>query len=137
MAARGIYITVQDMNRLSRMLTEAVAATENDEHLLQLERELDRAKLVRSKEVPADVVTMNSKIRVRDMDTDEEKVFTLVFPDAPGGGPDQVSVLSPIGTAVLGFRVGDTIRWKAENKVMNLKVEELLYQPEAAGDYHL
>ncbi len=137
MAARNIYITVQDMNRLSRMLTEAVAATENDEHLLQLERELDRAQLVRSKEVPPDVVTMNSRIRVRNLDSGEEMVFTLVFPDATDGGPDRVSVLSPIGTAVLGFRVGDSIRWKAEDKVINLKVEELLYQPEAAGDYHL
>lgn len=137
MAVRNIYITVQDMNRLGRMLTKAVAAAENDEHLHQLEQELDRAKIVRSQEVPADVVTMNSKIRVRDVDTGEEKVFTLVFPDGPEGGPDQVSVLSPLGTAVLGFRVGDTLRWKADDKVINLKVEELLYQPEAAGDYHL
>lgn len=137
MAARSIYITVQDMNRLGRMLTKAVAAAENDEHLLQLEEELDRAKLVRSQEVPPDVVTMNSKIRVRDVDTGEEKVFTLVFPDAQEGGPDKVSVLSPLGTSVLGFRVGDTTRWKADDKVVNLKVAELLYQPEAAGDYHL
>ena len=137
MATRTIFITVQDMNRLSRLLTEAAGSAADDEYLRQLERELDRSQLVRSENVPPDVVTMNSRVRIRDLDSGEEKVFALVFPSDRADHPDNVSVVSPLGTAVLGFRVGDIIRWKASGRVLNLKVEELLYQPEAAGDLHL
>jgi len=137
MATRTIFITVNDMNRLSRLLTEAATSDADDEHLRHLERELDRSELVRSEDVPPDVVTMNSRVRIRDLDSAEEKVFTLVFPGGRADAADGVSVLSPLGTAVLGFRVGNIIRWNVSGRVLNLKVEELLYQPEAAGDLHL
>ena len=137
MAKRTIFITVQDMRRLSRMLIEAAMGSAEDEHLRQLEQELDRSKLVRPEEVPPDVVTMNSRLRIRDLDSGEERVFTLVFPDEQARDPDSVSILSALGTAVLGFRVGGTVRLRATGRTLNLRVEELLYQPEAAGDMHL
>jgi regulator of nucleoside diphosphate kinase len=132
-ADRNIFITVQDMNRLGRLLMSAITQGEADEHLRMLEEELDQANLVRAEEVPPDVITMNSKVRIRDLNTGEEKVYELVFPDDLSSRPEGLSVLSPLGTVVLGYRVGDTIERETPGGPLNLKVEELLYQPESAG----
>jgi len=87
--------------------------------------------------MPPDVITMNSKVRVRDMQTREESEYTLVFPHAADIKQGKISVLAPIGTALLGYKTGDVIRWEVPAGTRVLKVLSVLYQPEAAGDYHL
>jgi regulator of nucleoside diphosphate kinase len=82
--------------------------------------------------VPADVVTMNSEVRLMDLDSGETKVYTLVFP-SQARSKNAVSVLAPIGTAILGYRVGSVIEWRVPRGVRRLKVLAVLYQPEAAG----
>jgi len=80
---------------------------------------------------------MNSKVRLRDVGRQEEMVYWLVFPGNADPDQNKISILAPIGTALLGYRVGDIIEWKVPAGVTKLKVEEILYQPEATGDSHL
>jgi regulator of nucleoside diphosphate kinase len=74
---------------------------------------------------------------VRDLDSGKVITFTLVFPSDADVEQDKISVLAPLGTAVLGYRLGDTFEWRMPGRVRRLKLEQVLYQPEAAGDYHL
>jgi regulator of nucleoside diphosphate kinase len=81
---------------------------------------------------------MNSRLSVRDLGSGKKLItFTLVFPSDADVEQDKISVLAPLGTAVLGYRLGDTFEWKMPGRVRRLKLEQVLYQPEAAGDYHL
>ena len=111
--------------------------SEHEIYLEKLEGELNRSKVVKSKEIPTDVITMNSKVRLKDLDTREEMIYWLVFPDDANPDQNKISILAPIGTALIGYRVGDVIEWKVPVGLRKLKVLEVLYQPEAAGDYHL
>lgn len=134
MNPRVIYITQQDMKRL-RPLIEGMKNSRDDLRALQVE--LESAHVVTPTEVPPDVITMNSKARLRDLDTGEEMIFTLVFPGNADIEHDKISVVAPIGTAMLGHRVDDEFSWDVPAGSVRLRVEEVLYQPEAAGHYHL
>jgi regulator of nucleoside diphosphate kinase len=134
-----IYITEVDRQRLEKLIEIAGGRDRlaNHEYLRKLEHELERAETVAPEDVPGDVITMRSKVRLRDMNTGEEMVYTLVFPSEANFDEGKISVLAPVGTAMLGYRVGDTIEWQVPSGLRRLKIEELLYQPEAAGDYNL
>jgi regulator of nucleoside diphosphate kinase len=134
MDTRVIYITEADMQRL-RPLIEGMKNSRDE--LRALENELKQARVVAPADVPPDVITMNSKARLRDLDTEEEMVFTVVFPGNASIEHDRISVVAPIGTAMLGHRVGDEFEWQVPAGLVRLRVEEVLYQPEAAGHYHL
>jgi len=138
MSDRAIYITEYDMMRLRNLLEdEKASGYRGRDDLKELEAELNRGTVVAPQEVPGDVVTMNSKARLMDLDTGEEMIYTLVFPSDADIEQNKISVLAPIGTAMLGYRIGDTFEWKVPEGLRRLRVEEILYQPEAAGDYHL
>lgn len=138
MEARTIYMTDYDMTRLQKLIVEAKQLDRRgNEYLESLEAELSRAVLVAPTAIPANVVTMNSKVCLIDLDTQEEMVYTLVFPGDADLAQGKISVLAPIGTAMLGYRVGDTFAWKIPDGTARLQVKEVLYQPEASGDFHL
>ncbi|HET7624641.1 MAG TPA: nucleoside diphosphate kinase regulator, partial [Verrucomicrobiae bacterium] len=105
--------------------------------LRSLQSELNEARIVAPDEVPSDVITMNSKARLRDLEADEEMIYTLVFPENASVEEGKISVVAPIGTAMLGQRVGDEFSWEVPDGTVHLRVEEVLYQPEAAGHFHL
>jgi len=129
---RSIYITSDNHRRLQQLLMRASSNQDRDREALQdLERELNRAQVVPPPEVPSDVVTMHSQARVLDLDTGEEMLFRLVFPEEANVDTGQLSVLAPLGTAILGYRAGDTFKWTVPAGVRNLKILEVLYQPEA------
>lgn len=134
MDTRVIYITEADMKRL-RPLIEGMKNSRDD--LRGLQAELEHARVVTPTDVPPDVITMNSKARLRDLDTGEEMIFTLAFPGNASIEHDRISVVAPIGTAMLGHRIGDEFEWEVPAGSVRLRVEEVLYQPEAAGDFHL
>lgn len=137
MQEREIYVTALDVERLRKLLDGVKLWSSRDrEHLEALGAELDRAHVVAPQDIPADVVTMNSAVLVKDLDAGTEMALTLVFPSEPGFELGKISILAPVGTALLGYRVGDTIEWKVPGRVRRLRVERMLYQPEAAGDYH-
>ena len=138
MTDRSIHITAFDNQRLRDLLLEArFSGYRGKEYLEDLEKELDRAQIVDPKSVPPDLVTMNSRVRLEDLETGEEMVYTLVFPENANLSENKISILAPIGTAMLGYRVGDTVEWKVPGGISRIKIKELFYQPEAAGDFDL
>jgi regulator of nucleoside diphosphate kinase len=76
---------------------------------------------------------MNSTVRLRDLDTGDMETYTLVYPAEADVDEQLISVLAPIGTAILGYRVGDVIKWPVPGGFVRLRVEKILYQPERAG----
>ena len=136
--ATTIYVTELDYHRLSGLIERARERNGIDrQYLNKLEAELDRAEIVDPKDIPADVVTMHSKVRLKDLVTGDSNTYSLVFPTEADFAEGKISVLAPIGTAILGFRKGDTIEWQVPSGLRKLKVEEVLYQPESEGEYHL
>jgi regulator of nucleoside diphosphate kinase len=134
MKDRTIFVTEEDMERLRQLVESAQGnATRDLEHLQMLQKELDRAEIVASTEIPDDVVTMNSRVRIRDMDSGREAVYILVFPRDADVAQGRISVLAPIGTAIIGYRAGDVILWPVPAGRRRFKIQEILYQPEAAG----
>ncbi len=137
MSGRTIFVTVQDMERLRKLLPDPRRSPGVPAHLKDLAGELDRAQTIASREVPPDVITMNSRVRLLDLDTGDEETYTLVFPQDADISQNRISVLAPIGTGMLGYGVGDVFEWPVPGGTRRLRVVEVLYQPEAAGDYDL
>ena len=138
MNERTIYVTEFDLKRLSNLLGGTRAWNRKDRgSLTKLEKELEWAHAVSPQEIPGYVVTMNSQARVKDLDSKQVMIFTLVCPADADYERGRVSVLAPIGTALLGYRAGETVEWEVPGGVRRLKIEQVLYQPEAAGDYDL
>ena len=132
MQTRSIHITGQDMLRLRQLLVAADRVTSRDqEHLSALWRELDRAILVSAEDVSPDIVTMCTQVRVRDLDSSKQSDCTLVYPWEADAASNHVSVLAPLGTALLGYREGDQFAWRMPGGVRRLCVEKILHQPEA------
>ncbi|HYH00462.1 MAG TPA: nucleoside diphosphate kinase regulator [Terriglobales bacterium] len=129
---RTLVVTYEDMERL-RSLLEATRKFHRDrEYLAALEEELERAETVPAMSVPRDVVTMNSTVRVKDVESGKETTYTLVFPRDADFTRNRVSVLAPIGTALLGYRAGDVVEWRMPSGVRHLRIEDVVYQPESA-----
>ena len=138
MSKKLIYITNNDMKRLRELIRVAREfGNGGKKYLRDLENELNNGKVVDSRHVPQDVITMNSNVRLKDINTQKEMICWLVFPDDSNADQGKISILAPIGTALLGYKIGDIIEWKVPAGLAKFKVEEILYQPEAAGDYHL
>ena len=134
MKERTIFVTEQDMQRLSDLVESAERISGRDlAHLRMLKEELQEAEVVSSDKIPADVVTMNSRVRLKDLDSGRESVYALVFPRDADVAQGRISVLAPIGTAIIGYRAGDVIVWSVPAGERRFRLEEILYQPEAAG----
>jgi regulator of nucleoside diphosphate kinase len=138
MAGRVIHITKYDMDRLLDLI-EGLRSTPKAAklNLDLLEKEINEGTLVEPENVPEDVITMNSKVNVTDIESGEKMTYMLVFPSEANISKNKLSILAPLGMALLGYRKGDIIEWTVPSGIRKLKVEEIVYQPEAAGDYHL
>ncbi len=138
MAEKPIYITEFDLVRLRALLQEAhYSSYRKSEYLDKLLHEINRAIVVAPQDIPGDVVTMNSTVSLEDLDTREDELFTLVFPENADLSQGKLSVFAPIGTALLGYKVGDIFEWEVPDGKRRLLVKKILYQPEASGDYDL
>lgn len=127
-----ITITRLDLQRLERLLDSLDEFGPGAE---ALQAELDRAEVVGHDEVPAGVVTMNSRVHCREESSGKDYHLTLVYPP-DAGGDGKVSILAPVGSALLGLSVGQHIDWPVPGgKQLKLTLLEVEYQPEAAGDY--
>ncbi|MCC6320833.1 MAG: nucleoside diphosphate kinase regulator [Phycisphaerales bacterium] len=137
---RTIHVTQQDMHRLRELIASSRSAGGGDDrdrpYLATLATELDRAVVVGQREIPSDVVTMNSRIRLRDGRS--TWTMTLVFPEKADTEEDRISVLAPLGAAILGCRVGQPVTFRVPGGAeRSCDILGVLYQPEAAGDLHL
>ena len=138
MSERIIQITELDRKRLIDLILEAQSGEYRKSiYLDQLRGELERAQIVTPQEIPGDVITMNSTVALTDLDTGEEETYTLVYPENADTTQGKVSILAPIGTAMLGYRVGDVFEWEVPAGKRRLKVTKIHYQPEASGNFDL
>ena len=135
MAERTIYITTKDLQRLRHLPQMTEVRDRYD--LADLQDELARAEAVPPEKIPPDVVTMNSRVRLLDLDKGKTHEYTLVYPMEADAAAGKVSIVAPIGAAMIGYRAGDEIEWSTPGGRRRFRVEAVLYQPEAAGDTHL
>jgi len=131
---RSIVVTRTDLERLRLLIESARRRRRWEEvHLMALAEELEEAEVVEPEGVPPDVVTMRSRVRVRDMVSGDLATYTLCYPVEADLDAGKLSVLAPIGTALLGYREGDVVEWPVPGGVRVLRIEKLLHQPEAAA----
>lgn len=107
------------------------------EDLSRLEDDLATCRIVTPEEMPANIVTLHSKVKYLDLESNKERVVTLVFPSNADISKGRISIVVPLGAAILGRAEGDIVSLKVFGGTMTIRIEEVLYQPEAAGDYHL
>jgi regulator of nucleoside diphosphate kinase len=138
MATVTLLITEPDRTRLRRLIdAQRPYAHGNALELDALEYSLISARTVTPGAVPANVVTMNSTVRVSDPVTEQEETFTLVFPGTADPAKKRVSILNAKGMAVLGYRAGDVVQYSACDGMRQLRIEEVLSQPEREGRLEL
>lgn len=136
-AERSPLITEADYDRLNHLADSPVHRASQAALLSNLKQDLSRREVVSAMNVPKSVVTMHSQVRLRDLEDEEAETFTLVYPDAANIAEGKLSVLAPMGVALLGAREGHIIQFKAPGGVRRCKVMKIVYQPETAGDFHL
>lgn len=126
-----IILSRFDQERLEKLLTAVGPRPDLD----ALREEIERAEVVEPEAIPADRVTMNSRVRFIDDTTGKSHQVTLVFPGHADAEQDRISILAPIGSALLGLSIGDAIDWPMPTgQTRRIRVTEISYQPEAAGD---
>jgi regulator of nucleoside diphosphate kinase len=127
---RVLYVADDDRFRLDALVRRtAVYDLQESQYLAALAGELRRAKVVARSHMPPDVVTMNSTVRLSDLETGEAETYTLVYPEEADIEANRISVLAPVGTALLGYRAGDVVEWPVPAGVRRFRVEEVLSQP--------
>jgi len=132
---KEILITEANLKRIEDIIRYAGESNEQQkDNIERLSEDLERATVVDSKDIPPDVVTINSTLKIRDLDSGEEMVFTLVSPSNADLSQGRISLLAPVGASVVGYRSGDIVEWPVPGGLKRLKIEKVLYQPEAAGD---
>lgn len=127
-----ITITDNDLQRLAQLIINYDA-----EKTEQLDAELARAEVVPQREIGRDVVTMNSDVVYEDTATGARRQVRIVYPKDADAERGWISILAPLGSALLGLRVGQTIDWQVPSRTRHLRVVDVPYQPEANGDYTL
>ena len=130
-----VIISSLDAERLERLIESLPSTAFPGKR--ELEAELDRAEVVEPKDVPATVVTMNSTVRFEVDSSQEEFCLTLVYPRDVDDSGEKISILAPVGSALLGLSQGDEIEWpKPGGGMLRVRIKEVSYQPERSGEYH-
>lgn len=134
MSPKQIEITRMDRVLLDDAISAVLGSpgTKAAAYLQDLREHLGRARIVESNQVSGSVVTMNSRVVITDLNNGEEMTYTLVFPRAASPGEDEISALAPLGTALLGSALGDTIEIEVPAGKLRYRVKEILFQPERA-----
>lgn len=133
MNSDSIQVTEKDLLRIKHILS-----FQDSEEFENLELELERARIISDTEVPPDLVTMNSRVRFLNIQENREMTVTIVYPTEAKFSEGKVSVLAPLGSALLGLRVNQEINWMfPDGKTRTLRILEVIYQPEANKDWHL
>ncbi len=134
-ASRLIRVTREDRELLERLIAARRKGFRDEKgHLDALEDDLDRAEVVEADAIPPDIVAMRSRVRVKDLCSGQEAVYTIVFPGEANVSLGRLSILAPIGTALLGYRQGDVVEWPVPGGTRRLQVAEVIGQPAAARE---
>ena len=135
MSKPPITLSSQDLDRIEALLAALPSSALAGK--AELQAELDRAEVLAPAEMPATVVTMNSTVKFSIKETGKEFCLTLVYPRDMDGSADLISIFAPVGSALLGLAIGDELAWPGPGgKPMTVRVTEVVYQPERAGELH-
>lgn len=131
----NIIVNRLDYIRIQKQIGEAkqnktIEASEAE----KLINELNSATILDPDKIPGDVVTMNSVVKITFVDAGKQQEFKIVYPNEANLKEKRVSIFSPVATALIGFRVGDLIEWMVPGGLTKIRIDEIIYQPEAAGD---
>lgn len=137
MNTKNITVTTTDYQRIVEIL-DMYRGGKLADACEALETELERADIVESTKVPPTVVTMNSKVEYVDEESGRANEITLVYPQHADMSQRKVSVLAPVGSALLGLSVDQSLPWPLpDGRTTRVRVRAISYQPEAMGDFHL
>lgn len=136
---RSIVLTPQDMERLKKLTAEEreFGKARDSKELKALELELEKAQLVAAEQIPSGTITMNSRFLMKHLDSEERSEYSLVYPEDADFLENKISIMAPIGTAMLGHHEGDEVDWQVPEGIVRLRIEKVLYQPEASGRFDL
>ena len=130
-----IVLTSQDLDRLEALLESLPSNAFPGKE--ELRAELDRAEIVEPDQIPPSVVTMNSTVRFRIDSSGEDFCLTLVYPKDVDGSGEKISILAPVGSALLGLSTGDEIEWpRPGGGTIKVRIVEVVYQPEREGKFY-
>ena len=132
-----MLITTNDYQRLTGLMGFSSLNEKMPEIVNQLNIKFKTAKMTSQDKVSDDVITMNSRVLLKEVSKGRQAEVTITYPQDADGREGKISVFSPIGSALLGRRGGDRVSWKVPNGVGNFEVIKIIYQPEAVGHYHL
>lgn len=133
---KTMYITHDDYERITTLM-DASGQNKNTEITHRLLKELKFAKTFPPDKIASTIVTMNSRVRLKELNSGRTTEITITYPQDADSREKKVSVLSAIGVALLGCREGDITSWRVPGGIGRFKVEKVIYQPEAAGHYYL
>lgn len=133
MRNRQVVVTQRDAARLRALVSGYARSARDTEHLEELALEIERASVLDPQQVPADVVTMHSRVRVLDLATGEHRELVLVYPAESDIAANRVSVLAPLGTALLGYRKGDEVEWQMPGGLRRIRIENVVQEGEEAS----
>ena len=133
-----LIINRLDYARIKKCISDAkqfnsISKAEAD----KLNNELDSAEIVEPDAIPSNVVTMNSIVKLSFLNNNKQVQFQIVYPDQGNLKENKISIFSPIATALIGYKVGDEIEWIVPAGLTNIRIDEIIYQPDAAGDFTL
>jgi len=137
LASNPRTMTEFDLRRLNALFQRFREQVRMPATLTALEREVAQAVAVKAENIPATVVTMNSEVEIVDLVTQQRRFITVVFPSMAAAEDGRISVLAPLGTALLGNREGASVAWDTPRGPRQLQVERVVFQPEAAGRFDL
>lgn len=134
----AITISTLDYQRIYKSINEAEDSNSiTEEEAQALAGELEKAKIVEPQEIPDDVITMNSKVKITFVKSNKQIELKIVYPHEADINQNLISIFSPIAAALIGYKVGDTIDWIVPSGPTSIKIDEIIYQPEAAGQFDL
>lgn len=135
---KKVTLTKNDYTRIYKAITNAKnSKTINSNEAEKLLSELSKAEIVPPEKIDKDVVTMNSEVKLFFENTQKEQSFKIVYPQDSNLKENKISIFSPIATALIGYKIGDEIEWIVPSGMTKIKIVDLIYQPEAAGDFDL
>ncbi|MDD2381569.1 MAG: nucleoside diphosphate kinase regulator [Mariniphaga sp.] len=135
---KKLIINRLDYARIKRCIEDAkqirsISSTEAEKLVV----ELDHAEIVKPELIPANVVTMNSIVKVSFLNNNKQIQFQIVYPEKANLKENKISIFSPIATALIGYKAGNEIEWIVPAGLTKIRIDEIVYQPEASGDYSL
>jgi len=133
-----ITLSILDYKRIYKSINKAEESKSISEQEAQsLAKELEQAKIIMPEEMPDDIVTMNSVVKITFLKTEKQVKVKIVYPSEANLKENLISIFSPVAAALIGYKMGDTIDWIVPSGPTQIRIDEIIYQPEAAGDFDL